>query len=188
LFDRPWSVASDPRDSQKLLVTEYGGGSVRVIDLKTRYTETLISGLTNPVSLAFDIQNQKMLISLYTKLVEYDFQAEVLVNVTGGGSSGFADGTLDEALYDILFELVFLTNEIICVADRFNNRLRVINRKTNSVTSIGTDATNGNSALTCTLNSPMGLLVHNGYMYIGEQGAIRRLPGKLHPNLVISFI
>jgi hypothetical protein len=161
------------------MVTDFQGGLVRVVDMETGNTETLISGLANPQFLAFDSMNRKMLISLKSQVIEYDFQTKDLVEIAGGGSGEVVDFN----------EVAYVTNEIICVTDYLNKKVRVINRAINSVAFICTGSTMrvDGSVLTCSFNNIHRLHIHNGYIYIGEDGAIRMLPSKFCVKNSIKF-
>jgi hypothetical protein len=181
LFKLPHSVLKNARTNNSLFVTDHGKSALRVVNVLTRMTSTLISiGLYNPTGLAFDPLQQKLLISNSYYITALDLDTNSSINIAGSGGPGFSDGSLSKARFNNPDELTYLTHQIIAVAEGANNRLKVVDRKNNVVTSIcdGYSKTTDGSTLVCSLSRPTSLLLLNGTLYIGQEGAIRMIECK----------
>ena len=180
-FHYPWSVIRDIRSPDLLLVTDYWNHAVRQVNILTKVTTTLIrraAGLNYPSYITYDPQGQYLVISNDHFIAEKRNNSEALVNVIGSTSSGFADGSVSDVRFSSPRELVFLSDDLRLVADGGNNRLRVLNTTSGTVSSIcsGSGSTTDGPALTCGLYGPFSLMVNDGLIYIGQWNAISTIP------------
>lgn len=182
-FDQPFCVIKDPNKPNKLLVTDKSNYAVRQVDAITGSTVTLFSewsGLRVPTSISFDALTKSLIITNEHYIGDLRNGSSSVVIMTGSSSDGFKDGKLLQAQYSHPGDAVPLSAGIRLVADSWNNRLRVVNIEANSVSSICEEASRvrDGSALTCSQNYPIGLLVGNGIIYVGEIQAIRTISCK----------
>ena len=180
-FYYPYSVIRDTKSPDLLLVTDYRNDAVRQVNILTRITETLIrraAGLNNPTGITYDPLGQYLAISNRHFIADKRNGSEALVNVVGSSSSGFADGDASDVKFNCPRELVFLSDDLRLIADEGNNRLRVLNTASGSVSSVcsGSYSTVDGTALTCGLYYPHSLMVQDGLIYVGQYLAIRTIP------------
>lgn len=182
LFNKPWSIIKHARSRRKVLVTDSDNDAIREIDIKKKTTKTLVrKGLKRPMGITFDSTKRNLLITNLHYLSKYHFGTKIVTKLTGSKTKGFADGALDEAMFESPSDAIFLTKNVILVADQHNHRLRVIDIDKNSVSSIctGFDAVDADGSIrTCKTTDPSSLLAHDGFIYIGQDSAIRTLQCK----------
>lgn len=180
-FSYPRGVIQDVRLPFMILVLEQGNGVIREVNTITSETTTWVgmsAGLTTPMRVAFDFVGKNLLITDSNHIKEYDIDRQNSSIFTGGGSGSFSDGTLSEAKFNNPRAIIPLSESITLVADNFNQRIRIVNTETDTVTSICTGSAGSSNGDTsqCTLNGPYGLLVKDGYVFIGQTQAIRMIP------------
>lgn len=186
LFNSPHSVIKSSRSNITLVVTDSFNNAVRVVDMTSRVTTTLISsssGLSSPTGIAFDYLGENLLISSVFRISKYNMKSHTLTNLTGGLHGGFQNGTLAEARFDHLAELTLLAPGIWLTADEYNKNYRVVNVNQNSVGSIcpnlATTLNLPDSLVACYfVNSPMSLLAHDGIAYLGLWGSIWKMTSR----------
>lgn len=180
LFHGPGSLLLDPSASG-LIVTENGNNAVRYVNLMTREVSTLINkGLDYPAGIAYDKTRENLLITDNHSILKYNLLTNSLTLLSGSNTAGCLDGDLSAARFDHPKEILALDNSNILVADDGNNRIRVIDTESNSVTSIctGAIATVEGYNDTCHLRNPYSLILLDGALYVGQYKAIRRLAGR----------
>lgn len=183
LFIYPWSVIKDRRADNKILVADRSNDAIKQIDTITKVWVTLLpisTGLYGPTSIHYDELGENLLITDRHSILRYSFNTELLTRVSGSQRPGFTDGDLIRARFLYPHDIVPLSTVTYLVADRYNNRLRVINTANNTVSSIctGTSGTLDGSIDSCNLDNPLSLLLHNGQIYVGQQYVITVLPCK----------
>lgn len=186
-FSQPYSVLQDPLSTHILLVTDMFNDAVRLINIFTWVTETLIKpsdGLNYPSGLAYDFSGEKLLISNYHYISEYSYREHATVNISGNASHGYSDGPLSEARFHHPMELVSLTPTVTLVADQDTHRLKLIDMISHSVTSFCTGGWGNPNNSDCALESPRSIMEHDGFLFIGQERAIRFLPCK--SNLAVT--
>ena len=185
-FRNPIGIMKDKRSNHTLLVADHYNYRIHQVDTKTRITKTVLPkselGLRYLADLAYDYRNEHILISSGHRISRHDESLQVTLNIIAGSTShGYMDGTLNETRFFYPRNMVALSDDIIIVADRHNNRLRVLNTAADHSSSICTGqlvSTNG-MADSCSLRNPTSLLLLDGHLLIGESGAIRSIPGEL---------
>jgi len=96
-------------------------------------------------------------------------------SIAGTGKAGHADGAFERASFNDPQGLA-LDGDTLYVADRKNHMIRALDLKKHTVRTIaglghqGMDIRRGGAALFTGLNSPWGLLLHRGYLYIAMAG------------------
>lgn len=192
-FNAPYSVVQNRKNLNQLLVTDYTNQAVRQIDLITRNVQTLITppaGLTYPSGLTFDQSGENLIITNNHFIGEKNSGSRSLVNIIGRGLGGFKDGSLTEAVFRSPRELAFLSDKVALLADRDNGRVRVLNLEADFVFSIcdgaGYRPRNG-PIQTCQTYRPSSILVTDGLIYVGQDGAIRTLPCEYDVNSTLYW-
>lgn len=182
LFDLPTSIVKHIRLPNLLLVSDkLGIGSVRQVNVVTRATSTIIPqsvGLKEPTALAFDLHapSDELVISNQHYIGRYNFDTKQFTLVAGASSSGYFNGYIDSARFYHPRDARTLSPYVYLIADAKNNRLRIIDTVSGTVSSIGFGSQATTDGTPYTFNMPYGLLVHNGNIYVGEMMAIRIIP------------
>ena len=99
--------------------------------------------------------------------------------IAGSTSSGWTDGSLLSARFSVPLHFNFLADDLIVVADRSNNRLRLLDLSTGTTSSIcsGTLGSHDGDTSNCQLYCPDSLAVYRNQLLIGQQnGRVRSLP------------
>ena len=97
------------------------------------------------------------------------------IAVAGEGQAGADDGAFDKARFNDPQGLA-LDGDTLYVADRKNNRIRALDLKAKTVTTVagtgdqGDDREYDGPALKAGLNSPWDLLMHDGQLYVAMAG------------------
>lgn len=178
-FKNPYAVIRDKNSSTLLIVTDYRNHAVRLVEVITRRTETLINiGLYGPRGISLDENGENLYIANFNYINKYNMESQALTDVAGNGSNGYGDGRLHEAQFSNLRHLIGLSDNLLLVVDGNNLRLRLIDIENDSVTSIcnGEKKTEDGTQKSCSLNDPFSLVLGESQIYIGEIRAIRTLP------------
>lgn len=173
----PTSIIKDVRNSNRLLFAD--SGTIKSVDLANGGTKTLLSthDRSEVKSMLFAWGSEDLLLGFETHItiVNAKLFEERFTTLTGSTWKGGTDGGLKEARYSFLVDLVYLSSTILLAADAFNNKLRIINTKDDSVASI---------LLRCIINEttieismlcprvPVSLLVGEDLIYVGQQNGI----------------
>ena len=189
-FYYPRSVIKDPTSDSQILVTDTENHAVRLVNLMTRNTTTLISsGLHLPRGITVDWNGKNLLVMNSNYMIEYNILSKTLLSVTGVTEGGDSDGNLKQARYYEPCELVPLSPDIIIVADRANNKIKVVNRADDSVSSIcsGDNTNRDGPAQSCATYDPNSLLVTGRTIYVGGARGIRTLTCELNYSLLSAY-
>lgn len=185
-FDGPSMLIKDFRDADKLLLVDRRNHAVRQIDIITRITTTLVprsAGLQGPRCLVYDALYQSLIICEQATLSKYNLRTKTRTIIVDG--QGFADGALADANVDVPRGAYFFSEDIFLLVDKNNHRLRLVNLRDDSVSSICTGANSNidGPASSCARSEPRSLLVYRGKVYVGQSGAISIMPCELPLSL-----
>ena len=141
-----------------------------------RYSETGASPLFFPGKVLADGPGKRLFIadSTHHRIVITDLDGKKIA-VAGAGQAGADDGPFDKARFNDPQGLA-LDGDTLYVADRKNNRIRALDLKAKTVTTVagtgeqGEDRDDEGPALKTALNSPWDLLLHDGKLYIAMAG------------------
>jgi DNA-binding beta-propeller fold protein YncE len=107
--------------------------------------------------------------STHHRIVITDLEGRKIA-IAGTGTIGRTDGAFAKAQFSDPQGLA-LSGQTLYVADRMNNLIRALNLKTQTVSTVaGTSLQGVDKARAIGLNSPWGLLMHNGRLFIGMAG------------------
>ena len=139
-FNSPWGVVLDPRDPNKLFVTDNSNKALRSVLINTGEISTVISGLNYPRGLRWNFDKTSLLITNahYIGEVKFDGQGSVTKNVILAGSTlyGNVDGTPSQARFAFPHDIASLLKGVEVVADYSNARLRIIDTNINQTHTI----------------------------------------------------
>jgi len=129
--------------------------------------------------------------STHHRIVITDLDGKKIA-IAGTGKPGHADGAFASAAFNDPQGLA-LGNDTLYVADRKNHLIRALDLEKRTVKTIagighqGTDIRRGGAALRTGLNSPWGLLYHQGYLYIAMAGHHQIWQMDLAKRMVVPF-
>lgn len=184
-FDLPYSVVSDIKNPDMLLVTDTNNGAVRHVTILTSAPASVTNFVINldkpqgitqhPVTgnmFVTDEKGSKIWKILYSNQTAYYFS---------GGTTGYRDCEILDSYFNRARELIFISDNDLLVADSLNHRLRVLHSQNSHVSSLctGNDGHVDGGKATCTLFYPRALMVLNDTLYVGEIRRIRMVRGKL---------
>ena len=187
LFYRPASIIADLMNSQQLIISESNSRSLKTINTVSKRVSIFYRDITNRYRLSYVLQDAEtgnIYVTFDHGVGLYDYKSRTFSEITGSSWSGFVDGEFSQLRFYSPRELAFLSSSTLLVADQGNNRLRVLDLRTNTSSSICSGArghADGDFA-SCSLFIPLSLLKVNDTIYIGEGGFIRTMQGKNHFN------
>ncbi|XP_064483974.1 NHL repeat-containing protein 2-like [Ornithodoros turicata] len=123
-----------------------------------------------------DTGNHRILLVSFSEKNASPPVAEVL-NVAGGGSPGFRDGSLEESRFCSPHGVAWRNRDCLFVADTGNHALREIDWTTRTVRTVagtgemGQDKAGGQLGSLQPLNSPWDLVVDGGVLYVAMAGS-----------------
>ncbi|HTU93587.1 MAG TPA: thioredoxin-like domain-containing protein, partial [Gemmataceae bacterium] len=129
--------------------------------------------------------------STHHRIVITDLDGKKIA-VVGTGKAGHDNGDFDKASFNDPQGLA-LRGDILYVADRKNHLIRALDLRRHTVKRIagighqGTDIRRGGLALNTGLNSPWGLLLHGGELYIAMAGHHQIWVMNLAKHAVVPF-
>ena len=172
LLDHPWAIGSY---GGRLYVTDSGNHALRLIT--GGRVSTIIkdpSALPNPQGLTF-ADGFAFITSHSQGLVRLDLLTKSVTILTNGTGPA---GSLSAAQLFFPRGLTFLSPSILLIANNGKHQLLLANIRNNTVTEIcdGTRATTDGDIRSCKLDYPASVLMVNQCVYVGQDGAIRRLP------------
>lgn len=163
-------------ESGGIVVVEYIG-NLRRVDLEKRMVDTIFESSLQLTHFLYISPNEFYITTKYKIIIVENRLAKDYT----GDSAGFVDTNRTASRYLNLQGIVSISPDILVVADRDNERLRVVPR-TGNVQSLcsGEFGYNDGNVTSCKLARPNSLMVMNGKLYIGEVGfhggGIRTLP------------
>lgn len=191
LFHWPYFIMKDVRSPGFYFVTDRDNHAVRLVDIVTRLTTTYIqqwAGLAKPKNMAYDFSMENVLVTNQSSIKKFSLETGIVESVAGFDYGAFTDGPLQHSKFNRPGGLISLSQNLILIADEFNNRIRVINTADNAVQSFctGASGTVNGTVQTCQLNYPVSLARGRENIYIGQYGAIRSLFCKFDRALAFS--
>ena len=177
-FVWPWSVYVNKNNNTNLLVTDKGNKALREVSTITQRVITLMSvAQYSPYAIAWHPRNNSIIyISCYCVVITVD-----MTSVSSGYNTLTGSYCTEDRDDSWLYDIIFLTDATLLLADAQYNQLYVYNINTNTSHSICTgerDSLDGDISQ-CKLYFPSSLLRVNNhiYMYVGQIDAIRKLSG-----------
>ena len=187
-FNYPWGVSRDSfRAKRFLIVTDRNSNAIREVNKNTGEAVTLFTsrgeGMKNPTGISQNPMTGDFYITSQYAVFRYHLGDVSPALVAGSHSAfGFVNGAgwAQQSLFNDPSDVLCLAGNKVAVSDRHNNRLRVIDEKKGSVTSVcsGVSGNRDGDWYTCQLLNPYSLLVMNGHLYIGEHRRIQKLKGE----------
>lgn len=159
----PNSILLDVKDPNRLIIAEQG--ALKSLDVRTKNVSTIWQKQLRGTGISDVIQEEStgnlyVLASRY--LGYYNFDSNTLTFVYGGGR---------------YFDIMFLDEHTLIMSGK---RVTVLNLETNTTSYIcsGITGHENDNLTSCNLVVPIGLLILNNTLYIGEYQRIRSVQGK----------
>lgn len=180
LFYNPMSMIRSEQAPDQIFVAEHD--SIRAIDTKTLWVTTIIRStklheLSMPREMLW-VTKDSLMLTTASNVKLLQFPDLNILDISGGFKSGFQDGELGMGLYSYPEEILHLQEyEAYVLADRGNNRLRILDLVNNKVSSIctGVQGNKPGDVGECELQWPHSLLLHNKFLYVGHYKQISRI-------------
>ena len=185
-FGNIWSLISDSKRPGMLLATDDDYDAIHYIDTLSSSPQNVSvfhrddSNLDRPRGITQHPVSGDLYITNYDDEVWKITYSGKSVSLVAGSSSGFRDCDFNTAFFSNPYELIFIADNKLLLADDYNHRLRILNLNTlhtSSVCTGGASHIDGDME-TCTLIYPKSLMVLNDTLYVGESRRIRKVQGK----------
>ena len=154
---------TDQRDKNQLLITDFD--AVRTVDVMSRAVGTFVT--SDSLRYSRGITQEEKIGDLYVTadnaLYRITYTQRTVTRISGSGSPGNRHSTLRKSLFNYLEALIFITPETLLVADYANNKLRLLDMKSDKVTTLN---------VTNSLNYPASLLLTNNSLYVAQREKI----------------
>ena len=173
-------------NSSLIIVADQINNAIRQVNNTSTHTvSTLISrsaGLYRPYKLG--LNNVTLYITSYAILYEFDMIKGGPLKVVTGGRVGYADGDFSTAQFNNLQGVVTLYDYILILIDTHNNRLRLLNLESKTVSSLCAGGV-------CEIIAPQSIGFKldndsNNTIYIGRNGSIDAVDCKYTCSCYVS--
>ena len=188
-FRNPYLVIEDLKRKGQLIATDTDNNALRGINSSTGTINTVTSAstvLNQPTGKVQEPTSGDIYITANFLVLRFSCAIRFITSIVGSNTAGYLDGLFDETLFECI-RLNFCHQNELVIADGVNNRLRILNLRTNITTSIcsGYPAHGDGSLRTCSVSQPQAFLLLNETVYIGSEKRIRTIIGS---RLYIFFI
>lgn len=193
LLDQPRAIISDCKDRKTLLVTDSNNQAVRHIDIEKRIASTFLkdSRLNRLYGITQEVLSGDIFLTTSAAIYQIQYKDKLLSLIAGSPTQmGYKDGLFSDVRISDPCELILIDSGLkLVVADKNNNRLRVLDRRSNTsysycgLSSRHTDL----AAKPCSLDSPVSMMVSGGSLYVGENQMMRILSGINLTNTSLSM-
>lgn len=168
-FHYPVSVIRDNNDDRKLLVTDHENKAIRTVDINTGAVGTFIkSDILSSISHMTQDDNGDLYVTAgYTALYRITYSEMIITLITGSpGKVGYRDNSLLDSLFYNPYDLAFIGNQTLLVADTGSDKIRLVDMNADRVSTL-------NLCSGC-LAYPSSLLITNNSLFVGQWQKIRQ--------------
>jgi len=172
MFDHPWAIAYY---KGQLFVTDSWNLALRLV--AEGRVSTIIKGssmLSYPHGLTLTEDGNAFITSSRQGLLRLNLLSQSVTELTNGIGPA---GSLSAAQLSGPYGLTFLSPSFLLIADSDKDQLLLTNIRNNTITEIcdGTRGTRNGDIRSCQLYYPYSVLMANQSVFVGQDGAIRRL-------------
>ena len=189
LFAYPNALILDINKPGTILISEYTC-ALKSMSIVNRNVSTLgRSDFRNQLSILQDQNTGNIFLTFSHGIGLYDYQRKTYVTIAGSSTQGFADGTFSSTRFALPQNLIFLNNHTLLLADEQNNRLRILNLRSNMSSSIcsGMQGHAEGDLASCQLFYPYALLIINSIIYVSDHKHIKMIQGKFHVLFIAKY-
>lgn len=198
-FYNPYKLAVD-KNNNLIYVGDLTGNRIRKIDLNTQQVnivaghattattgtgsagdqgfldgQSTASRFNNPIDLVVDEDGYVYIVDNNNHAIRKMSPDGYVTTLAGDGTAGYSDGYWPNVKFNKPSGICIDNEGFLLVADRFNNRIRKIDRKTGKTTTIAGTGTAGRTdgpSLMATFNGPFGINVDkNNNIYVADLGS-----------------
>ena len=164
-FSYPHFVVIDKRDKNQLFITDFFNSAVRNVTVNSRVAGTFVQSdsLKYIRGITQEEKSGDLYVTADNALYRITYTQRTVTRISGSGSPGNRHSTLRKSLFNYLEALIFITPETLLVADYANNKLRLLDMKSDKVTTLN---------VTNSLNYPASLLLTNNSLYVAQREKI----------------
>ena len=181
-FNSPTSIIQHKTDPAMFLIADRYNDAIRQLDSLNRNVTTVLrqGPLQNPVSLSWNPYNDDEIFILQSRSFYSLSLTSFTVTHKFSGLQGSGDGSIIDATYLTLTQSISLHQQLYLVSDSGSNKIRVVNMKNQTVTSIcnGQQGNSDGPAENCSLYSPYSIALLGNHLYIGTHRQIRYVRGQ----------
>lgn len=158
-----------------------------------------LAGVPAPTGITLDKSNQLFVIDSTSRVRQVNLLSKVITTIAGNGSKGFSgDGGLaTNASLNDPRTVVMTQDGNILIADRGNNRIRIIDSKTKTIDTVAGSGSfdysgDGNTATVAALANPLGVAVDsNNNLLVADTSnnsirTVKGIRGANQPKVMIS--
>lgn len=183
LFNYPLSIMQDLKKENLYIITDSQNNALRWLDISRQLPQvsTIVksdSTLIRPQSATQDSRTGDLFVTVPHSVVRYDYATGKLETIAGSSQTGNNDGSLSSARFSSPFGIALLAYNQLVLADKKNNRLRLLDLNTNSVSTICPREHSFSDI--CSLSYPQSIMIHGNTMYVVDQHKIWKVNGELH--------
>ena len=163
----PHFVVIDKRDKNQLFITDYRNSAVRTENANSRVVGTFVwsDSLKYIKGITQEEESGDLYVTAYHALyrITYTQRTVTLISGSPGWNYGYKDSTLLDSLFQWPRALLFITPNILLIADSSNNKLRLVDMNSDQVAT---------QNVTNSLDFPTSLLLTNDSLYVGHDKKI----------------
>lgn len=184
LFWNPLSIIPDNFNQGTVLISDWYNHAVRWYDIDSQVVGTFYRAPNDPFqpqTITQDSVTGDLYIATFPGIYHLQYADKSLTLLAGhrrNWDGGWRDGSFADAQFSNVYELILVDDRSkLIAADSFNNRLRILDLKANTTSSIcmGDKGHVDGDERTCTLYTPNSMLLNGTTLYIGEYERIRKL-------------
>jgi len=173
-FNTPRQVTRNNQDGS-LYLSDSGNNAIRL--LAGELASTMITLDDSPHGIYYDNRHQQLYVTTTSRFIRINPATNIVTPLIESTTVGFKDGGLNWAQMNSPFEIKKIARYVILVADTLNNRLRVVNTRADTVSSIcSSDDEDLTSIDKCNLYQPLSLMRYkSGAVLIGGNSSEMKL-------------
>lgn len=168
-FYDPWAIVRDHKNTSQLLVADTNNEAVRTVDISSGAVSTFVKsrsilyirGITQD-------KNGDVYVTTQNAISRIAYGDRVITLLAGslGYKGGYNDGSLLNAQFYLLYDLIFIGHKTLLVPDLRNKQVRLLDLDEDRVTTL-------HICPGC-LKEPSSLLLTNDSLYVGQYDKIQR--------------
>ena len=180
-FHRPHSVVIDTRGKYQLLITDHWNAAVRTVDVMSQAVSTFVKDdtLDDIRGITQEEKSGDLYVTVASVVFRITYTQRTVSLISGSpGTDGYRDSALLDSLFYWPHELILIAPHILLVVDGSNDKLRLLDMKSDKVTTLN---------VTNSPNYPTSLLLTNNSLYVGQWRKIVQYKCEYYNHHLYSF-